>query len=42
MDECHARPSAALAHLSAKANKVLTVSTWWVASFSSIFSSRTP
>jgi hypothetical protein len=28
--------------LSAKANKVVMVSTWWVASFSSIFSSRTP
>jgi hypothetical protein len=40
--ECHARPSAALTYLSAKANKVVTVSTWCVASFSSIFSSRTP
>jgi hypothetical protein len=40
--ECHARPSAALAHLSARVKSVVTVSTSWVASFSSIFSSRTP
>jgi hypothetical protein len=40
--ECHARPSAALAHLSARAKSVVTVSTSCVANFSSIFSSRTP
>jgi hypothetical protein len=40
--ECHARPSAALAHLSARAKSVGTVSTSCVANFSSIFSSRTP
>jgi hypothetical protein len=40
--ECHARPSAALAHLSARAKSMVTVSTSCVASFSNIFSSRTP
>jgi hypothetical protein len=40
--ECHAWPSAALAHLSARAKSVVTVSTSCVASFSNIFSSRTP
>jgi hypothetical protein len=40
--ECHARPSAALAHLSARAKSVVTVSTSCVANFSNIFSSRTP
>jgi hypothetical protein len=40
--ECHARPSAALVHLSARAKSVVTVSTSCVANFSSIFSSRTP
>jgi hypothetical protein len=40
--ECHARPSAALAHLSARVKRVETVSTSCVANFSNIFSSRTP
>jgi hypothetical protein len=40
--EYHARPSAALAHLSARAKSVGTVSTSCVANFSNIFSSRTP
>jgi hypothetical protein len=40
--ECHARPSVALAHLSARAKSVVTVSTSCVANFSNIFSSRTP
>jgi hypothetical protein len=40
--ECHARPSASLAHLSARAKSVDTVSTSCVANFSNIFSSRTP
>jgi hypothetical protein len=40
--ECHARPSAALAHLLARAKSVVTVSTSCVANFSNIFSSRTP
>jgi hypothetical protein len=40
--ECHARPSAALAHLSARAKSVGIVSTSCVANFSSIFLSRTP
>jgi hypothetical protein len=40
--ECHTWPSAALAHLSARAKSVVTVSTSCVASFSNIFSSRTP
>jgi hypothetical protein len=40
--ECHARPSVALAHLSARAKSVETVSTSCVANFSNIFSSRTP
>jgi hypothetical protein len=40
--ECHARPSAALAHLSTRAKSVGTVSTSCVASFSNIFLSRTP
>jgi hypothetical protein len=40
--ECHAWPLAALAHLSARAKSVGTVSTSCVANFSSIFSSRTP
>jgi hypothetical protein len=40
--ECHARPSVALEHLSARAKSVVTVSTSCVANFSSIFSSRTP
>jgi hypothetical protein len=40
--ECHARPSAALAHLSVRAKSVVIVSTSCVANFSSIFSSRTP
>jgi hypothetical protein len=40
--ECHARPSAALAHLSARAKSVEIVSTSCVANFSNIFSSRTP
>jgi hypothetical protein len=39
--ECHARPSAALAHLSARVKRVETVSTSCVANFSNIFSSRT-
>jgi hypothetical protein len=36
------RPLVALAHLSARAKSVVTVSTSCVANFSSIFSSRTP
>src|SRR6185437_9702544 len=40
--ECHARPSAALAHLSAREKNVVTLSTSCVTSFSSTFSSRTP
>jgi hypothetical protein len=40
--ECHARPSAALAHLSARAKSVGIVSTSCVANFSNILSSRTP
>jgi hypothetical protein len=40
--ECQARPSVALAHLSARAKRVVTLSTSCVANFSSIFSSRTP
>jgi hypothetical protein len=40
--KCHARPSAALAHLSARAKSVGTVSTSCVANFSNIFSSRNP
>jgi hypothetical protein len=40
--ECHARPSAALAHLSARAKSVVTVSTSCVANISNIFSLRTP
>src|SRR6185312_8839460 len=40
--ECHARPSAALAHLSAREKSVVMLSTSCIASFSSIFSSRTP
>jgi hypothetical protein len=40
--KCQARPSAALAHLSARAKSVGTVSTSCVANFSSIFSSCTP
>jgi hypothetical protein len=40
--ECYARPSAALAHLSARAKSVGTISTSCVANFSNIFSSRTP
>lgn len=40
--ECHARPSAALAHLSARVKRVKTVYTSCVANFSNIFSSRTP
>jgi hypothetical protein len=40
--ECHARPSAALTHLSARAKSMVTVSTSCVANFSSIFLSRTP
>jgi hypothetical protein len=40
--ECHARPLVALAHLSARAKSVVTVSTSCVANFSNIFSSRTP
>ena len=40
--ECHARPSAALAHLSDRVKSVETVSTSCVANFSNIFSSRTP
>jgi hypothetical protein len=40
--ECHAQPSAALAHLSARLNNAETSWTSWVATFSSIFSSRTP
>jgi hypothetical protein len=40
--ECHARPSSALAHLSARVKSVETVSTSCVANFSNIFSSRTP
>jgi hypothetical protein len=35
--ECHARPSAALAHLLARAKRVETVSTSCVANFSNIF-----
>jgi hypothetical protein len=40
--ECHARPSASLAHLSARAKSVEIVSMSCVANFSNIFSSRTP
>jgi hypothetical protein len=40
--ECHARPSVALAHLSARAKSLVAVSTSCVANFSSIFSSCTP
>jgi hypothetical protein len=40
--ECHARPSVALVHLSARAKSVGTVSTSCVANFSNIFSSCTP
>jgi hypothetical protein len=40
--ECHAQPSAALAHLSARVKSMVTVSTSCVASFSNIFLSRTP
>jgi hypothetical protein len=40
--KCHAWPSAALAHLTARAKSVGTVSTSCVANFSSIFLSRTP
>jgi hypothetical protein len=40
--KCYARPSTALAHLSARAKSVGTVSTSCVANFSNIFSSRTP
>jgi hypothetical protein len=40
--ECHGRPSVALAHLSASAKSVGTVSTSCVANFSNIFSSHTP
>jgi hypothetical protein len=40
--ECHARPSVALSHLSARLSSAETSWTSWVASFSSIFSSRTP
>jgi hypothetical protein len=40
--ECHAWPLVALAHLSARAKSVGTVSTSCVANVSSIFSSRTP
>jgi hypothetical protein len=40
--ECHARPLAALAHLSARVKRVEIVSTSCVANFSNIFSSRTP
>src|SRR6185369_726843 len=40
--ECHARPSAALAHFSAREKSMVTLSTSCVANFSSIFSSRTP
>jgi hypothetical protein len=40
--ECHAQPSAALTHLSARVKSVVTVSTSCVANFSNIFSSRTP
>jgi hypothetical protein len=40
--ECHARPSTALAHLSARAKSVETVSTSCVANLSNIFSSCTP
>jgi hypothetical protein len=40
--ECQARPSAALAHLSARLKSAETSWTSWVASFSSIFSSLTP
>jgi hypothetical protein len=40
--ECHARPSAALAHLSARAKSVVIVSMSCVANFSNIFSSCTP
>jgi hypothetical protein len=40
--ECHARPSAALAHLSARVKRVETVFTSCVANFSNIFLSRTP
>jgi hypothetical protein len=40
--ECHARPSAALAHLSARVKSVVMISTSCVASFSNIFLSRTP
>jgi hypothetical protein len=39
--ECHARPSAALEHLLARAKSVGTVSTSCVANFSNNFSSRT-
>jgi hypothetical protein len=40
--ECHAWPSAALAHMSARVKRVETVSTSCVANFSNIFSSHTP
>jgi hypothetical protein len=40
--ECHARPLVALAHLSARAKSVGTVSTSCVANFSNIFLSRSP
>jgi hypothetical protein len=40
--ECHARPSAALAHLSDRVKSVVMVSTSRVANFSNIFLSRTP
>jgi hypothetical protein len=40
--KCHARPSVALAHLSARAKSVVTVSTSCVANFNNIFSSHTP
>jgi hypothetical protein len=40
--KCHARPSAALAHLSARVKRVEIVSTSCVAYFSNIFSSHTP
>jgi hypothetical protein len=40
--ECHARPSAALAHLSARVKSVVTVSTSCITNFSNIFLSHTP
>jgi hypothetical protein len=40
--ECQTRPSAALAHLSAKLKRVETSWMSWVVSFSNIFSSLTP